>query len=134
MQIYVKILPGNGFGFRMANLPRSGGSAFYWHLTPWPPLLESLSRAKAREEGEKGVGGKGGEVHENNEKLIIDNTEWPIFRAAEQGGRGTLRFAQGRLRDGGRGLFQCLPRNLGGFSVSVFQCFSVSVPAPGIGG
>ena len=42
---------------RMANLPRSGSADFYWHLTPWPPLLESLSRAKAREEGEKGVGG-----------------------------------------------------------------------------
>ncbi len=67
----------------MDNLPRSGGSAFYWHLTPWPPLLESLSRAKAREEGEKGVGGKGGEVYENNENLTIDNTEWTIFRAAE---------------------------------------------------
>jgi hypothetical protein len=40
--------------------PRSGSDAFFWHLTPWPPLLKG--------EGEKGVGGKGGEVHENNEK------------------------------------------------------------------
>jgi len=44
----------------MDNLPRSGNDAFFWHLTPWPPLLKG--------EGEKGVGGKGGEVHENNEK------------------------------------------------------------------
>jgi hypothetical protein len=37
----------------------------------------------SKERGKRGLGGKGGEVQENNEKLTIDNTEWTIFRAAE---------------------------------------------------
>ena len=36
-------------------------------------------------------------------RIQISEFEWTIFRAAEQGGRGTLRLAQGRLRDEGRG-------------------------------
>jgi len=37
----------------------------------------------SKERGKRGLGGKGGEVQENNEKLTIDNTESTIFRAAE---------------------------------------------------
>ena len=86
---------------KLANLPRSGNSAFYWHLTPWPPLLDSLSRAKAREEGEKGAG----KWTMNNEQCRMDNhprsgnTPWPPLldslsraKAREEGEKGAGKW------------------------------------------
>ncbi len=52
--------------------------------SPPGPLFPRLRSGQAlKERGKRGLGGKGGEVQENNEKLTIDNTEWTIFRAAE---------------------------------------------------